>query len=76
MAPLDESSRRFARINGTLLIVAGLIVFALVSRIPLREVWSARDVKGLVTAALGVIVGAVLVRSGMLVRRAGAKKAT
>ena len=74
MAQPDTRSRLFARLNGTLLISAGVVVFALVLRIPLREAWVAGDVKALVTAGLGVVAGAILVRSGWLVRRAGAKR--
>lgn len=73
-APSDDRSRRFARVNGTLLIAAGVAVFALVSRLPLREVLAEGDLQGMATAGLGVVIGVVLVRSGWLVRRAGVKR--
>lgn len=66
-----DSAKTWARVNGSLLMLAGLALLAVVSRLPLKLAWAQQDVKVLAAAALGVVLGAVLVRSGFLVRRKG-----
>jgi len=68
---MADRTKTWARINGSLLMLAGLALFAVVSRLPLKVAWAEQDVTVLATAVIGVALGVVLVRSGFLVRRKG-----
>lgn len=71
---MADHTKTWARVNGSLLMLAGLALGAVVSRLPLRAAWAEQDLKVLASAAAGLAVALVLVRSGFLVRRKGRER--
>ncbi len=71
MSPAEEKARHAALRNGLLLVGAGGVVAALGVRLGTSEAWLARGAETVALAAACVVLGAVLIRSGFLLRRRG-----